>query len=276
MASPWRALVRVYGLRSGCDDDEEALESRAPIVTIMGHVDHGKTSLLDYLRKARPWGRRGGITQHIGAYEVDMGEQGSIVFLDTPGHEAFTQMRARGAQVTDIVILVVAADDGVMPQTIEAISHAKAAEVPIIVACNKIDKENAQPDKVLQQLTEHELVPEDWGGDTTVCKVSAHTGEGIDALLEILALQSEILELKANPDKAGTGVVIEAKLDRGRGTGGDHPCAGRNRQERGLCGQWFGLWTCTSHGQLPRRACRRGTPATPVELLGLSGVPVCF
>ena len=192
---------------------------RPPVVTVMGHVDHGKTSLLDSIRKTTVTsGEFGGITQHIGAYNVKVASGGSVTFLDTPGHEAFTAMRARGAGLTDIVVLVVAADDGVMPQTVEAINHAKAAEVPIIVAVNKIDKEDAQPDKVINQLSEHGLVPEDWGGDTIVCPVSAHTMEGIDELLENLHLQAEILELRANPDRSAYGTVIESRLDKGRGT----------------------------------------------------------
>lgn len=192
---------------------------RPPVVTVMGHVDHGKTSLLDAIRKTTvTTGEFGGITQHIGAYNVEVASGGSVTFLDTPGHEAFTAMRARGASLTDIVVIVVAADDGVMPQTIEAINHAKAAEVPIIVAVNKIDKEDAQPDKVINQLSEHGLVPEDWGGDTIVCKVSAETGEGVDNLLENLHLQAEVLELRANPDRSAYGTVIESRLDKGRGT----------------------------------------------------------
>src|SRR5207302_5627089 len=200
----------------------EDLQSRPPVVTIMGHVDHGKTSLLDAIRKAHvAEGEAGGITQHIGAYSVEIigsdGGQAAITFLDTPGHEAFTAMRARGANVTDIAVLVVAADDGVMPQTVESINHAKAAKVPIVVAINKIDKEGAQPQRIKQQLSEHGLVAEDWGGDTMMVPVSARTGEGMEKVLEAILLQAEVLELKSNPNKLAKGVVIEAKLEKGRG-----------------------------------------------------------
>ena len=199
-------------------DKEEDLELRPPVVTIMGHVDHGKTSLLDKIREANVTASEaGGITQHIGAYQVEIREQ-KITFLDTPGHEAFTAMRARGAQVTDIAILVVAADDGVMPQTREAIHHAKAANVPIIVAINKIDKPTANPQKIKQELTEYQLVAEDWGGETIMVPVSAMTGEGIDNLLEMVLLVSEMSELKANPKRKARGTVIEAKLDKNRGS----------------------------------------------------------
>ncbi|MCL4154635.1 UNVERIFIED_CONTAM: hypothetical protein GTU68_017644, partial [Idotea baltica] len=200
------------------DEGDEAAVLRPPVVTVMGHVDHGKTSLLDTIRQTAVTGDEfGGITQHIGAYNVPLSSGGSVTFLDTPGHEAFTAMRMRGAQLTDIVVLVVAADDGVMPQTIEAISHSKAAGVPIIVAVNKMDKEGANPERVINQLSEHGLVPEEWGGDTIICKVSAHTKEGLDALLENLHLQAEILELKADPARAAYGTVIESRLDKGRG-----------------------------------------------------------
>ena len=199
------------------DDAEENLESRPPVVTIMGHVDHGKTSLLDYIRKSRVTaGEAGGITQHIGAYTVNVdGRQ--ITFLDTPGHEAFTAMRARGTQATDIAVLVVAADDSVMPQTVESINHAKAAEVPIIVAINKMDKPDANPEKVKQDLTQYGLVCEDWGGETICVPVSAKTGEGVDDLLEMILLQADVLQLQANPNRLGRGVIIEAKLDKARG-----------------------------------------------------------
>ena len=193
-------------------DDEKNLQPRPPVVVVMGHVDHGKTSLLDAIRHAHVTeGEAGGITQHIGAYQVQLDDR-LITFLDTPGHAAFTSMRARGAQVTDVAILVVAADDGVMPQTVEAINHAKAAGVPIIVAVNKIDKEGANPDRVLQQLTEYELVPEEWGGDTIVCNISAKQNIGIENLLEMVLLTADIQELKANPDRRAKGTVIEAKL----------------------------------------------------------------
>ncbi len=199
------------------EDKPEDLVPRAPVVVVMGHVDHGKTSLLDYIRHANVVsGEAGGITQHIGAYTVEI--NGSpITFLDTPGHEAFTSMRARGAMVTDVAILVVAADDGIMPQTVESISHAKAAEIPIIVAINKMDKPGANPDRIKQQLTEYDLVCEDWGGDTIVCEISAKTGMGIENLLEMVALEAEMRELKANPNRRARGTVIEARLDKGRG-----------------------------------------------------------
>ncbi len=200
------------------EDDQADMIIRPPVVTVMGHVDHGKTSLLDAIRQTSvSTGEAGGITQHIGAYNVVLASGGSVTFLDTPGHEAFTSMRSRGAQVTDIVVLVVAADDGVMPQTIEAINHAKAANVPIIVAINKMDKAGANPDKVINQLAEHGLVPEDWGGDTLMVKLSAHTKDGIDTLLETLHLQSEILELRANPKRTAIGAIIESRVDKGRG-----------------------------------------------------------
>ena len=200
------------------EDAEEDLKPRPPVITIMGHVDHGKTSLLDYIRDAHVRrGEAGGITQHIGAYMVDMDGQ-PITFLDTPGHEAFTAMRARGAQSTDIAVLVVAADDGVMPQTVEAINHAKAAGVPVIVAINKMDKPDANPDRIKQDLTAHNMVSEEWGGDTIMVPVSAKTGEGVDTLLEMILLQAEVLQLRANPDRLARGIIIEAKLDKTRGS----------------------------------------------------------
>ncbi len=193
------------------------LKPRAPIVTVMGHVDHGKTSLLDYIRKAKvAHGEAGGITQHIGAYHVDTGH-GIITFLDTPGHEAFTQLRARGAKLTDIVVLVVASDDGVMPQTIEAIHHAKAAGVPIVVAINKMDKPGANPDKIKQELSNYAVVAEDWGGDVMSVQVSALTGDGVNTLLDTILLQAEVLELKAPVNIPAKAVVIESRLDKGRG-----------------------------------------------------------
>ena len=199
------------------EDAPEELKPHSPVVVVMGHVDHGKTSLLDKIRNAHvAEGEAGGITQHIGAYQVEIGGK-AITFLDTPGHEAFTSMRARGAMVTDVAILVVAADDGIMPQTIEAINHAKAAEIPIVVAINKMDKPGANPQNVKQQLTNYDLLPEDWGGDTICCEVSARTGEGIDNLLEMVALTAEMRELRANPDRKAKGTVIEARLDKGRG-----------------------------------------------------------
>jgi translation initiation factor IF-2 len=239
----------------------------------MGHVDHGKTSLLDKIRKANvASGEAGGITQHIGAYKVNTAS-GTIVFLDTPGHEAFTAMRARGAGATDIVVLVVAADDGVMPQTKEAIAHAKAAKVPIIVAVNKMDKQGADPERVKRELVEQGLQPEEWGGDTIFVPVSALTGQGLPQLLEMIALQAEVLDLKANPKKAASGVVIEALLDRGRG-----PVARILVQEGTLkvgdfvlAGPGFGKVRAMTneHGKQVHEA----PPATPVEILGLSDVP---
>ncbi len=254
-------------------DDPSQLVAKAPVVTIMGHVDHGKTSLLDVIRKTRVTATEaGGITQHIGAYSVEM-ERGRICFLDTPGHEAFTSMRSRGAQVTDIVILVVAADDGVMPQTIEAINHARAAEVPLIVAVNKIDKANADPDRVRRELTEQGLTPEDWGGDTIFVHVSAKQNIGINDLLDMVLLQAEMMELKANPDKHALGCVIEARLDPGRG-----PVATVLVQEGVLnigdpvvCGIHYGKIRAMLDDQA--EAVKSAGPSTPVEIIGLSGVP---
>src|SRR5205814_2382576 len=203
------------------DAEMALLLPRPPVVTVMGHVDHGKTSLLDRIRQARvATGEAGGITQHIGAYQVDVevdGESRKITFLDTPGHEAFTAMRARGAQATDIAILVVAADDGVMPQTIEAIDHARAAKVPIVVALNKMDREDINPDRVKQQLAEHQVVIEEYGGDVPIVPVSARTGQGIDDLLTTVALMADVAELKADPNQPAAGLVVEAKLDKARG-----------------------------------------------------------
>src|SRR5699024_1912932 len=198
-------------------DKKNDLIERPAVVTIMGHVDHGKTTLLDSVRHTKVTaGEAGGITQHIGAYQAESDGK-KVPFLDTPGHEAFTSMRSRGAEVTDIAILVVAADAGVMPQTVEAINHAKAAEVPIIIAANKMDKDTSNPDRVMQELTEYELIPEDWGGDTIFVPISAIRGEGIDDLLEMILLVAEMEELKANPDKPAFGTVIDAQLDKGRG-----------------------------------------------------------
>lgn len=255
------------------DDAPEDLQERSPVVTIMGHVDHGKTTLLDSIRHTKVTaGEAGGITQHIGAYQVE--ENGKkITFLDTPGHAAFTTMRARGAQVTDITILVVAADDGVMPQTVEAINHAKAAEVPIIVAVNKVDKEGANPDRVMQELTEHGLVAEAWGGETIFVNVSALNGTGIDDLLEMILLVSEVEELKANPNKEAMGTVIEAELDRGRG-----PVATLLVQAGTLnigdpivVGNAFGKVRAMVN-DLGRRVKTAG-PSMPVEITGLNSVP---
>jgi translation initiation factor IF-2 len=255
-------------------DDPADLEERPPVVTIMGHVDHGKTTLLDSIRKTKVVeGEAGGITQHIGAYQVVVNGK-KITFLDTPGHEAFTTMRARGAQVTDITVLVVAADDGVMPQTIEAINHAKAANVPIIVAVNKIDKPTANPDRVMQELMEHGLVAEEWGGDTIFVKLSALTGEGIDQLLEMILLVAEMEELKANPKRRALGTVIEAQLDKGRG-----PVATLLVQNGTLrvgdpivVGNTYGRVRAMVN-DMGRRIKEAG-PSTPVEITGLNEVPL--
>ncbi|MEJ2691490.1 MAG: translation initiation factor IF-2 [Candidatus Thiodiazotropha sp.] len=253
--------------------DEGELASRPPVVTIMGHVDHGKTSLLDHIRASRvAAGEAGGITQHIGAYHVDT-DKGTVSFLDTPGHAAFTAMRARGAKVTDIVILVVAADDGVMPQTKEAIQHAKAAGVPLIVAINKIDKENANPDRVIQELSHEEVIPEDWGGDTMFVRVSAKTGEGIDDLLDAILLQSEVLELKAVENGPAAGSIVESSLDKGRG-----PVATvlvqsgtLNRGDMIVSGKEYGrvraMFDENGH------SIKSAGPSIPVVVLGLSGTP---
>ncbi|ENK0840032.1 translation initiation factor IF-2 [Clostridium sporogenes] len=254
-------------------EEEENLQKRSPIITVMGHVDHGKTSLLDAIRKSKVTSTEaGGITQHIGAYTVELNGE-SITFLDTPGHAAFTAMRARGAQVTDIVILVVAADDGIMPQTKEAISHCKAAEVPLIVAINKIDRPGANIDKVKQELTEYGLVAEDWGGDTVCVPVSAHTKEGIDELLEMILLSSEILELKANPNRKAKGTVVEAKLDKGRG-----PVATLLVQN-GTLTVGDSIVVGSTYGRIRAMFNDKGEniqsagPSTPVGILGLSEVP---
>ncbi len=255
------------------EDKAEDLVSRAPVVVVMGHVDHGKTSLLDTIRNTSvASGEAGGITQHIGAYQVQVNGK-PITFLDTPGHEAFTSMRARGAMVTDIAILMVAADDGIMPQTIESISHAKAANIPIVVAVNKIDKENANPDKVMQQLTEHGLVPEDWGGETICCKISAKKNIGIDHLLEMVTLTAEMAELKANPNRAGQGTVIEARLDKGRG-----PVATLLVQN-GTLKQGDVIIAGTAVGRVRTMLDYKGGrlteagPSVPVEIAGLSEAP---
>lgn len=254
------------------EDKEEDLRPRPPVVTILGHVDHGKTSLLDAIREANVTSQEaGGITQHIGAYQAEYNDK-KIVFLDTPGHEAFTAMRARGAQVTDIAIVVVAADDGVMPQTVEAINHVKAADVPIIIAVNKIDKPNANPDRVKQQLAEYELIPEDWGGDTVFVDVSALKHTGLDTLMEMILLVSEMAELKANPDKPALGTVVEAKLDKGRG-----PVATVLIQD-GTIEVGDSIICGTIYGKVRAMVDDRGNriekagPATPVEILGLNDV----
>ncbi|MDO4811650.1 MAG: translation initiation factor IF-2 [Eubacteriales bacterium] len=254
-------------------DAEEDLVPRAPVVVVMGHVDHGKTSLLDYIRNAHvASGEAGGITQHIGAYQVQVNGK-PITFLDTPGHEAFTSMRARGAMVTDIAILVVAAEDGIMPQTVESINHAKAAEIPIIVAINKMDKPEANPERIKQQLTEYGLVCEEWGGETIVCPISAKTGMGVDNLLEMLTLTAEVGELKANPNRAAQGTVIEARLDKGRG-----PVATLLVQN-GTLKQGDIIIAGTSVGRVRAMISDKGQkitsagPSVPVEITGLSEAP---
>ena len=254
-------------------DKEEDLVPRAPVVVVMGHVDHGKTSLLDYIRNAHvASGEAGGITQHIGAYQVEIHGK-PITFLDTPGHEAFTSMRARGAMVTDIAILVVAAEDGIMPQTVESINHAKAAGIPIIVAINKMDKPEANPERIKQQLTEYGLVCEEWGGDTIVCPISAKTGMGVDNLLEMLTLTAEVSELKANPNRAAQGTVIEARLDKGRG-----PVATLLVQN-GTLRQGDIIIAGTSVGRVRAMVGDKGQrmteagPSVPVEITGLSEAP---
>ena len=254
-------------------DKEEDLVGRAPVVVVMGHVDHGKTSLLDYIRNANVVsGEAGGITQHIGAYQVDV-KGNTVTFLDTPGHEAFTAMRARGAMITDIAILVVAADDGIMPQTVESINHAKAANIPIIVAINKMDKPAANPDRIMQQLTEYELVPEEWGGETIVCPISAKTGMGIDNLLDMVVLTSEVQELKANPNRTAHGAVIEARLDKGRG-----PVATLLVQN-GTLKQGDVIIAGTAVGRVRAMTDARGQklteagPSVPVEIIGMGEVP---
>ncbi|RME21286.1 MAG: translation initiation factor IF-2, partial [Candidatus Zixiibacteriota bacterium] len=255
------------------EENEEAQVTRAPVVTVMGHVDHGKTSLLDYIRKTNVvGGEAGSITQHMGAYEVQHGEE-RIVFLDTPGHEAFTAMRARGAQITDIAVIIVAADEGVMPQTIEAIDHARAAGVPIIVAISKIDKPNARPDEVKTQLSNHNLLPEEWGGKTITVEISSKTGEGIDKLLDMIVLQAQIMDLKADPTIKGQGVVVDSRLERGRG-----PVATVLIQKgKSKIGDIVvaGIYS----GRIRTMVNDRGQklkevgPATPVQITGLSGVP---
>ncbi|MBQ7887882.1 MAG: translation initiation factor IF-2, partial [Clostridia bacterium] len=255
------------------EDAEEDLITRPPVVTIMGHVDHGKTSLLDYIRKTKVTaGEAGGITQHIGAYTANVDGR-AITFLDTPGHEAFTAMRARGTQATDIAILVVAADDGVMPQTIESINHAKAAKCPIIVAINKMDKPTADPDTVKQELTRYEVVPEEWGGDTICVPVSAKTGDGVDELLENVLLMAEMLELKANPDRKARGVIIEAKLDHSRGA------VATALVQTGTLHVGDMVVAGNAYGRVRAMISSRGDrvktalPSTPVEIIGFGGVP---
>lgn len=255
------------------EDKPEDLVPRAPVVVVMGHVDHGKTSLLDYIRSASvATGEAGGITQHIGAYQTEINGK-PITFLDTPGHEAFTSMRARGAMVTDIAILVVAAEDGIMPQTVESINHAKAAEIPIIVAINKMDKPEANPERIKQQLTEYELVAEDWGGETIICPISAKTGMGIDNLLEMVTLTAEVAELKANPNRAAQGTVVEARLDKGRG-----PVATLLVQNGTLKAGDI-IIAGTAVGRVRAMLDDKGNriteagPSVPVEITGLGEVP---
>ena len=255
------------------EDTAEELEPRSPIVVVMGHVDHGKTSLLDAVRKTNvASGEAGGITQHIGAYTVQINGN-PITFLDTPGHAAFTAMRARGAMCTDIAILVVAADDGIMPQTVEAINHAKAAEIPIIVAVNKMDKPGANPDKIKQQLTEYDLIPEEWGGDTIVCPISAKTGMGIDDLLEMVIVTAEVQELKANPNRAAKGTVIEARLDKSRGP------VTTLLVQNGTLKQGDIVIAGTAVGRVrvmtndKGRTVKTAGPSQPVEITGLADVP---
>jgi translation initiation factor IF-2 len=270
--------VEVRSLEGEILEEEEAdpnqRQPRPPVVTVMGHVDHGKTSLLDAIRTTKVAEREfGGITQHIGAYQVDTAAHGRVTFLDTPGHEAFTAMRARGAQATDIVILVVAADDGVMPQTVEAINHARAATVPIIVAVNKIDKPGSDPDRVKRELANLSLVPEEWGGETIFVHTSAKRGDGIAQLLEMTALQAEVLELRANPSRAARGVIVEGRLDRGRG-----PVATALIQS-GTLKEGDAMVVGSHSGRVRAMFNDRGKkvtsagPSDPVELLGLSGVP---
>ena len=266
-------VMEMKSLLGEVEDKPEDLKPRPPVVTIMGHVDHGKTSLLDYIRKSNIIeGESGGITQHIGAYYVST-DSGDVVFLDTPGHEAFTAMRARGARVTDIIVLVVAADDGVMPQTKEAVNHARAAEIPIIVAVNKMDKAGADPERVKRELAELDLAPEEWGGETLYAQVSAKTGEGVDDLIELLSLQSEILELKANPDRPAQGSIVEARLDKSRGSVATVLIkTGTLKQgDFFVCGE--------NHGRVRAMVNNRGQrmdqagPSVPVEIYGISGVP---
>ena len=273
IAEPEEKVDVIAELLKEDEEDESKMVPRPPVVCVMGHVDHGKTSLLDAIRHTHVIAKEaGGITQHIGAYMVTINGQ-KITFLDTPGHEAFTAMRMRGANSTDIAILVVAADDGVMPQTIEAINHAKAAGIEIIVAINKIDKPSANIERVKQELSEYELIPEDWGGSTICVPVSAHTGEGIDTLLEMILLTAEVNELKANPNRKARGLVIEAQLDKGKG-----PVATVLVQKGTLhvgdpiaAGSCFGKVRAMIDDK--GRRVKEAGPSVPVEILGLSDVP---
>lgn len=256
------------------DDHEENKVSRPPVITIMGHVDHGKTTLLDTIRKTHVTaGEFGGITQHIGAYQVTVKGK-KVTFLDTPGHEAFTAMRARGAKITDIVIIVVAADDGVMPQTKEAVDHAKAANVPVIVAVNKMDKPGVNPDRIMSEMAELDMMPEEWGGNTIFCKISAKSGEGVKELLDTIMILAEVEDFKANPDKSAVGTVIEAKLDKGRG-----PVATLLVQS-GTLNSGDNLVVGTAYGRVRKmvddlgREIKTASPSTPVEIIGLNDVPI--
>jgi translation initiation factor IF-2 len=258
----------------GQEDNPEDLKPRSPVVTVMGHVDHGKTSLLDYIRKTKVTaGEAGGITQHIGAYEVRLPDKRNITFLDTPGHEAFTAMRARGAQVTDMVILVVAADDAVMPQTVEAINHAQAGGVPIVVAINKIDKDGANPDRIKQQLSDYNVIVEEWGGSVQIAQVSAHTGQGIDELLDKVLIEAELMELKANPNRRASGIILEAKVDRGKGV------VANILIQRGtlrvgdpfVAGSYSGKVRALEN-EIGERIDKVG-PAQPAQMTGFDGIP---
>ncbi|UCD54711.1 MAG: translation initiation factor IF-2 [Candidatus Omnitrophota bacterium] len=259
---------------TGHREEKRGSVIRTPIVTLMGHVDHGKTSLLDYIRKTRITAKeKGGITQHIGAYEVSIGQKGRVTFLDTPGHQAFTAMRARGANATDIVVLVVAADDGIMPQTVEAIDHAKAADVPIVVAINKCDLPNISLDKIKRQLSERGLMPEEWGGKTITMPVSAKTGEGIDRLLEMLLLEAELLELKSNPELRARGVVVEGKLSTGGGPVATVLVKNGTLKLGDVILSGFHYGRVKAMINDKGRRLTEAPPSTPVEILGLSGVP---
>ena len=256
------------------EEDPSKLKPRPPVITIMGHVDHGKTTLLDTIRKTHVTeGEFGGITQHIGAYQVSVKGR-KVTFLDTPGHEAFTAMRARGAQVTDIVVIVVAADDGVMPQTKEAIDHAKAAGVPIVVAVNKMDKPGINPDRIKSEMADNGVMPEEWGGDTIFVPISAKFGDGVDDLLETLLLVADMAELKANPDHLATGTVIEAKLDKGRGP------VSTLLVQTGTLRTGDALVVGTAYGRVRKmvddrgREIKKALPSTPVEIIGLNDVPI--
>lgn len=269
-----RDQFEIEKLVADTEDRPEDLTARPPVVTIMGHVDHGKTSLLDYIRHSNIIaGESGGITQHIGAYYVER-DGGDIVFLDTPGHEAFTAMRARGARVTDIIVLVVAADDGVMPQTKEAVNHARAANIPIVVAINKIDKPGANIERVTRELAELDLVPEEWGGDTIFGHISAKTGEGVDELLELIQLQAEVLELKANPNKPARGVIIEAKLDKSKGSVATVLIKNGTLHQGDyfICGECYGRVRAMLNNR--GKKIKAATPSVPVEIYGISGVPM--